>query len=268
VFKEQNISLLSFVMPCRVKYPVVLLVLLLSAPVVCGQNRLGTGFSISPVVCFTDLAPRLSGMHSTTPEFSDMFNFSTAMQVDYQLDAGMAFTLGAEFGRRRFGFLHEGEIEQSPVNLWGHSEYYTFSMPLQLSYVVYSHSDPYFDVAPYAGASAGVNLTSYRNITRLDESYDRYAILRGDYRNGSFMTGLQVGVNVRTIIDQLGLVYWGIGFSSDLVALPSFDYSLVSGDVTESFSQHIRMNLVSLSIYYYFNTWEVFEGRIMRRRFN
>lgn len=250
------------------KYATALVIFLILAPGASGQNRLGAGFSISPVVCFTDLAPRLSGDHRTTPDFSDMFNFSTAVHVDYQLDAGPAFTVGGEFGRRRFGFRHDGMIDQVPVNLWGHSEYYTLSMPLQFSYVLYSHSDPYFDVAPYAGAAAGVNLTSYRNISRLDEHYADYNIVQSGYRSASLMTGFQAGVNIRTVVDALGLIYWGIGFSSDVIALPSFDYALVSSATTTTFSQKIRMNFISVSMYYYFNTWEVFEGRIMRRRFN
>jgi len=248
------------------KYLLLLMTGMLVCSVLNSQDRFGLGFSAGPDVCFTDLTPRLTGDHRTIPEFSDVFNFSTGFAIDYGLESGIGFHLGTTFSRKRFGFVHSGEVNGSPLHLWGHSEYHTFSVPMQFSFIVYTHSDPYFTIAPFAGGFAGINLVSYRNITRLDENYLGYQIELFQHDNRKLTAGAELGVNMRTVVDQLGMLQWGISFSREMTPLQPFRYDIESLDGANPFEQELTMNMVSLTVTYFFRTWEIFEGRMMRRR--
>lgn len=198
-----------------------------------------------------------------------MFNYATGFDIEYQLENGFAIASGFDFGRKRFGFMHEEDHDGAKISLWGHSEYHTVSMPISASFVLFSESDPFFEIAPFVGVSVGRDFSSYRNLTRLDDNFSySYAFDHENYEKNSFFAAASAGILFKTVIDQLGIMHWGATLTTDLTVLPSFDYNVTVDGVPSDFSQKIRMNYFSISMTYFFSTWEVFNGQFMRRNFN
>lgn len=252
-----------------VKISLFWLLLLFSAQAVSAQGRFGIGFTIEPVLCFTDLAPRLKEVQETSPRFQEILNYSSGLKVDYQMANGLAFTSGIDFSRKRFGFLHEESSDGQDISLWGHSEYHTFEVPLIVSYVILSSSKPFYEIAPFAGITFGGDISSYRNLTREDENFSyNYYFDHENYQRSSFVSTVKAGLKIKTIIDQLGVIHWGFTFATDITMLPAFDYQVSYNDVPVNYTQQIRMNYISLGLTYYFTTWEVFNGKFMKRSFN
>ncbi len=240
-----------------------------SSGLVKGQNKFGLGVKLEPVFCFTDLTPRLDGLQRTSPRYWDLVNFGAGFRVDYELESGFAFMSGLDIKRKRFGFVHEETLDDATINLWGHSEFVGVSLPLMVSYTVFTEEDPFYEIAPVAGLSVGRDFSSYRNLTRLDENYDyTYLFDRHGYTRQSMVVTAHAGVMMRTIIDQLGVIHWGVVVSGDLTTLPSFDYEVDTGTFSDSYAQDIRMIYLSLNLTYYFMNYDIFEGRFMRRRYD
>lgn len=235
---------------------------------ISGQGRFGIGFSIEPVLCFTDMSPHPDLDEQTRAKFGDLFNYATGFNVEYQLENGLALASGLRFSRKRFGFSHEEGQNSDRISLWGHSEYHSLELPLTASITVVSNSDPFFEVAPILGISLGGDFSSYRNLTRQDENFSySYEFDQENYTRNSFLFAAHTGVEFKTVIEQLGVMHWGLKFSRDLTKLPPFDYVVTRAGVPEEYTQVISMNYVSLSMIYYFNTWEVFNGKFLKRNF-
>jgi len=246
----------------------LLLLCISFSQLVSAQGKFGIGFTVEPMMCFTDLSPRLDGDQQTAPRFQDIFNYSTGLKVDYQLESGLAFTSGLNLSRKRFGFQHRESSSGDEISLWGHSEYHTIELPLQVSYVVISNSKPFYEIAPFAGISFGGDFSSYRNLTREDEDFSyTYLFDHNNYQKKSFVSTLKAGMIFKTIISQLGVLHWNITLGTDFTKLPPFDYELILNDVSTTYSQQIRMNYISAGITFYFSTWEIFNGQFMKRSF-
>ena len=182
--------------------------------------------------------------------------------------SGLAITSGINFSRKRFGFIHEESNSGNEIFLWGHSEYHTLELPLEVSFVVISSSKPFYELAPYAGLSFGRDFSSYRNLTREDENFSyTYSFDHENYQRNSFVSTVKAGVIFKTIIDQLGVIHWGFSVATDFTKLPSFDYQVSYNDVAVDYSQQIRMNYFTARITYYFSSWEVFNGQFIKRSF-
>ena len=245
-----------------------MLLFIFCAQAVSAQGKFGIGFSVEPMICLTDLAPRLDAIQQTIPRFQDVFNYSIGLKVDYQMESGLAFTSGINLSRKRFGFQHKESNSGDEISLWGHSEYHTLELPLQVSYVVISSSKPFYEIAPFAGLSFGEDFSSYRNLTREDENFSyTYLFDHDNYQKTSFVSTISAGLMFKTIINQLGVVHWNITLSTDLTKLPAFEYEIALNEVPMNYSQQIRMNYISAGITYYFSTWEVFNGQFMKRSF-
>ncbi len=235
---------------------------------VSAQGKFGIGFTVESLLCLTDLAPRLDAVQETKPKFQDIFNYSTGLKVDYQLESGLGFTSGLNLSRKRFGFLHEENRSGEEISLWGHSEYHTLELPLHVSFVVISDSDPFYEIAPFAGVSVGADFSSYRNLTRQDANFSySYFFDNENYTKNSFVTTANAGVYIKSIIKQLGVIHWSVTLSTDLTKLPVFNYEVTYNNSTSTYSQQIRMNYISVGMTYYFSTWEVFNGQLMKRSF-
>ncbi len=233
-----------------------------------GQAKFGIGFTVEPTLCFTDLWPQLEGSQQTSPKFQDVFNYSTSFNVEYQMENGFAIASGFDLSRKRFGFMHEEDHGGEEIALWGHSEYHTVSLPITASFVLVSGSDPFFEIAPVVGVSFGADISSYRNLTRQDENFSySYVFDHENYQKNSFFAAASAGVVFKTVISQLGVMHWGATLTTDLSVLPSFDYTVTVDGIPSDFSQQIRMNYFSLSMTYFFSTWEVFNGQLMKRNF-
>lgn len=242
--------------------------LTLGAQAVSAQGMFGIGFTVEPMICLTDLAPRLDAASRTAPRFKEVFNYSTGIKVDYQLESGLAFTSGINLSRKRFGFQHKEGTAVDAISLWGHSEYHTLELPLQVSFVVISSSKPFYEIAPFAGLSFGGDFSSYRNLTREDENFSyTYLFDHDNYQKTSFISTIRAGLMFKTIINQLGVIHCNVTLATDLTKLPSFDYEIALNDISTDYSQKIRMNYISAGITYYFSTWEVFNGQFMKRSF-
>jgi len=246
----------------------ILTLFIFNAQVISAQGKFGIGFTVEPILCFTDLAPRLDAVQQTSPEFQDLFNYSVGLKVNYQLESGLAFTSGFNFSRKRFGFLHKESNSGDEISLWGHSEYHTLELPLRVSYVLVSSSKPFYEIAPFGGLSLGGDFSGYRNLTREDEDFSyTYVFDHENYQKTSFVSTLEAGVLFKTIIEQLGVIHWEVSLATDFTKVPSFDYEVTLNDVPMNYSQKIRMNYISAGMTYYFSTWEVFGGRFMKRSF-
>lgn len=231
------------------------------------QSRFGIGVNVEPLLCFTGLSPRLDGLERTSPRNWDLFNYKLGVHVDHEFDMGVALTAGLDFSRKRFGYLHEQSINEKAVLLWGHSEFYSVSIPLRFSYTVLTGKDPYFELQPFAGISVGKDFSNYRNLTRLDENTD-YQFVIDTYEEVSDVATGEIGLKVRTIIDQLGLIDWHLTLGSDITSLPLFSYELIpDGAEAIRFDQKIKMRYISFGMTFYFTTWEVINGSFMKRRY-
>ncbi len=241
----------------------------LFAEAVSAQGQFGIGFTVEPLICLTDLAPRLNATQRTAPSFQELINYSTGLKLNYQMESGLAFTSGVNFSRKRFGFVHKESNSGNEIFLWGHSEYHTLELPLEVSFVVISKSKPFYELAPYAGLTFGGDFSSYRNLTREDENFSyTYSFDQENYQRNSFVSTVKAGIIFKTIIDQLGVIHWGLTLATDFTKLPSFDYDVAyNDDVAANYSQQIRMNYFTARITYYFSTWEVFNGQFMKRNF-
>lgn len=231
------------------------------------QSRFAVGVNVEPLLCFTSLNPRLDGLERTSPRNWDLFNYKLGVLVDHEFDVGVALTAGMDFSRKRFGYIHEQTIGEEDVLLWGHSEFYSVGIPLRISYTVYTGKDPYIELQPFAGVSIGKDFSSYRNLTRLDENTG-YNFILDDYEKISDVATGEIGIKLRTIIDQLGLIDWHLSLGSDITSLPVFSYEIipVGGEVTR-YEQKIKMRYISFGMTYYFTTWEVINGSFMKRRY-
>jgi len=246
----------------------LILVMLLTGRNAHSQGKLAFGIDIEPLLCFTDLAPRLDGLERTSPKHWDLFNYRLGLHGDLQLESGPAITTGVDFSRKRFGFVHDQELMNDIVSLWGHSEYYTYSFPLDISYPVYTDTDPFYSIMPFIGISAGQDISDYRNLSRLDQNTEYiYWFDRSDYQKSSFVATARAGVRLRTVIDQLGLIDWHITFASDITRLPVFSYEIITADGTMSYNQKLRMNYISFGMTMHFKSWEIVNGNLLRERY-
>jgi hypothetical protein len=251
----------------RIRISSVIVLLIASITAVSGQHRLAVGGNIGPTLCFTNLNPRLEGLQRTSPRNWDLFNYHIGANIDFELDAGLAFSSGINFGRKRFGYIHEQTIGEDAVRLWGHSELYTVTVPFEIAYAVLEGKDPYFEILPFLGISAGKDFSNYRNLTRLDENTS-YTFTMQNELEDSYVLSLLGGIKLRTIIEQLGMIDWSLALGSDLTELPSFDYEITSGNAeSESYSQHVKINYISAGMTLYFRSWEIINGNFMRRRY-
>ena len=264
----KGISMIRRLKP-RVTAILAVFLLVVSSALVKGQNKFALGVQVEPVFCFTDLTPRLDGLQRTSPRYWDLVNFGAGFRVDYEMESGFSFTSGLDIKRKRFGFMHEESLDGADINLWGHSEFVGVSLPVMASYTVVTAEDPFYEIAPMAGISVGRDFSSYRNLTRMDENYDyTYLFDRHGYTRRSTVVTAHAGAMMRTIIEQLGVIHWGVVLSADLTTLPSFDYEVDTGASTSPYSQDIRMIYLSLNLTYYFMNYEVFDGRFLRRRYD
>src|SRR6056297_758484 len=256
----KNISMIRRLKPWFTAILAVVL-LVVSSVLVKGQSKFALGVQVEPVFCFTDLTPRLDGLQRTSPRYWDLVNFGAGFRVNYELESGFSFTSGLHIKRKRFGFVHEEMLDDAAINLWGHSEFVGVSLPLIDSYTVVTAEDQFYEIAPMAGISVGRDFSSYRNLTRMDENYDyTYLFDRHGYTKQSAVVTAHAGAMMRTIIEQLGVIHWGVVLSADLTTLPSFDYEVETGASTSPYSQDIRMIYLSLNLTYYFMNYEVFDG--------
>ncbi|MFZ5940633.1 MAG: hypothetical protein ACOYXB_08670 [Bacteroidota bacterium] len=234
-----------------------------------GQSNFRIGAGLDPVLCFTSVSSTTEGLKSASARNWEVLNFKGGIKAYYETEALFGISLGAELSRKRFGFLHEEELGGGPVSLLGHSELYGIYFPAEVFITVAWSKEPYFQIAPFAGVAPGWDFSTYRNLTRLDTNYGySYEFNSHDYPKRSFGTRVYAGLNIRTIINDLGYLEWGLSAGSDIGRFPPFNYSITLDENTWNYSESLGLIYLSVHLTYCFINFEIFDGRFLKRQYN
>jgi len=251
----------------RLRY-ITLLFVLFAAANGYAQSYLRVGGEFDPMLCFTSIGS-LGDFKDASASNREPLNFKGGLKVYYETGNLVGIALGTELSRKRFGFLHEEDIDGGGISLLGHGELFGLYFPAEAYLTLVSSKEPYFELGPYAGIAIGWDYSSYRNLTRQDNNYAyTYDFERHDYEKTSLGTNAYVGLNIRTIINDLGFIEWGLSAGMDIGTFPSFDYSITYDGSTTSYSESLRMIYFSFHLSYCFLNYEIFDGRFLRRRLN
>ncbi len=248
-----------------VRIYISIFIILLTAGQLEAQSLLGVGVKLEPDFCFTAMSPSMEGTNSTNTPVEDGFNFRIGLNVDYEFDMGLTLGSGVDFSRKQFSFHHVSSGDPV-IDLRAHGEYYTVEVPLNIGFIVFEDTDPYFELSPYIGITGGLNILSYRNLTRMDNNPDySYTFNPGTAGELSFVSTLSAGIQLRTIIDQLGPMTWQLFVASDITRLPIFSYDIVAGGTPTSYTQQYRLFYVGFGTTLFFRSWDLINGRLNRR---